>query len=518
MMRRIALFVVLAVLFSGCISTKAPAETRFSNEVYTIRLFGDYTMSLSYDFTAKNYGGSDTQLEFSINPGFQHPTCWELAGEKRQEVNCSTEISEEGSLQRELRIDRPIKPGDNVSFSLNLYGCPIMLSYEPFLKGYIYEISSYWLVNHKYKTDGDKTVLLSIPDPAYPVVVGEGVEPFGKHSDSAPDGSLKRYTTYSYTAKNSFRACVSDFAHLEEQRNGIKYKIYLAPSDRDLLPWVLDAASGAVERYSDLFYPYPFKEYTVLANDKNRVGGGGNGGANYTTYNTISDYYILVHEIGHAWFGSMVGPAEEKDGWLHEGGATYCELVMGEGREDYMEHLREIQRYALMDDGPVVREDPSMWVMYEKGAMIFRMLQYVMGDTFPDFMHELFERYHEKQITTEDFIALANKYGDYQWFFDQWLYRGGAPDYSVNDIEYGNGTLTFSIMQEGEIYIMPLDVAFIMDDGKEVRERVLVDEKEEHCSFVTDKPAKIALDPDVWVLKHFDPSEDPDSRWTYTVR
>lgn len=33
---------------------------------------------------------------------------------------------------------------------------------------------------------------------------------------------------------------------------------------------------------------------------------------------------------------------------------------MGEGRDDFREHLKEIQRYVLMDDGPVVREDPSM--------------------------------------------------------------------------------------------------------------------------------------------------------------
>jgi hypothetical protein len=512
-----AFLVVLAILFSGCVNQKAPADTRLSNEVYTIRLFGDYTMSLDYDFTAKNYGGSDTQLEFFINPGFQHPTCWELVGEKRQEVNCSTEISKEGSLQRKLRIGRPIKPGDNVSFSLNLYGCPIMLSYEPFLKGYIYEISSYRLVNHRYKTERDKMILMSISDPAYPVVVGEGIEPFGKHSDSAPDGSLKRYTTYSYTAKSSFMACVSDFAHLQEQRNGITYKAYLAPSDRDLLPLILDTTSNAVSRYSELFHPYPFKEYTILANDKNRLGGGGNGGANYTIYNTISNYYLLVHEIAHAWFGSMIEPAEEKDGWLGEGGASYCELVMGEDRDDFKEHLREIQRNALMDDGPVVQDDPSMWVMYEKGAMVFRMLQYVMSDTFSDFMHELFQKYDGKKITTEDFIALADEYGDYQWFFDQWLYRGGAPDYSIKDITYGNGTLAFSAVQEGELYRMPLDIAFITKGGKETRERIWVNESTESFSFVTDKPARIVLDPDTWVLKRFDPSEDPENKWTYKV-
>jgi hypothetical protein len=53
------------------------------------------------------------------------------------------------------------------------------------------------------------------------------------------------------------------------------------------------------------------------------------------------------------------------------------------------------------------------------------------------------------------------------------------------------------VVQEGEIYRMPLDVAFIMDDGMEVRERVLVDEKEELLSFVTDGPAEIVLDPDM---------------------
>lgn len=132
-------------------------------------------------------------------------------------------------------------------------------------------------------------------------------------------------------------------------------------------------------------------------------------------------------------------------------------------------------------------------------------------------MHELFQRCNGKQIATEDFIALANEYGDYQWFFDQWLYRGGAPDYSIADISYKNGTLAFRVVQEGEIYTMPLGIAFVTEEGEEVRERVLVDEREELFSFVTDRPAKIVLDPDMWVLKRFDPSEDPDSKWTYIL-
>ena len=523
-MRVAALLVVLVVLVSGCVSTKAPADVVISDELYYIGLMDDYTMLLTYQFTARNSGGSDALLEFSINPGFQHPTCLEILNGKMEEVVCSTEVIEERFLQRNLKIDRPLKQGDRASFSLNLYGCPITLSYEPFLKEEVSEISSYWLVNHRYRGEGNKKISLTVQDPEYPVVVGEGVKlveksqsPVREQSTNSKAIAPKNHTTYNYTAEGSFRACVSDFANLKEERDGIIYKVYLAPSDRDLLPWVLDTASGAVGRYSDVFYPYPFKEYTVLANDKNRASGGGNGGANYTIYNTISDYYLLVHEIGHAWFGSMVGPAEGRDGWLGEGGASYCELVMGERRDDFREHLKEMHRGALTDDEPVVREDPSMWVMYDKGAVVFRMLQYVMGDAFYDLMHELFQRYNGEGITTEDFIALANEYGDYQWFFDQWLYRGGAPDYSIRDMMYENGTLTFRVVQEGEIYRMPLDVAFIMDDGKEARERVLVYEKEELLSFVIERPAEIVLDPDMWVLKRFDLSEDPDAKWTYVL-
>lgn len=81
-----------------------------------------------------------------------------------------------------------------------------------------------------------------------------------------------------------------------------------------------------------IFLPYPFKEYTVLANDKNRLVGGGQGGANCTVYNTISSYYILVHEIGHGWFGSMAGPAEgREDGWRKVELATVSLLWGREG-------------------------------------------------------------------------------------------------------------------------------------------------------------------------------------------
>jgi Peptidase family M1. len=74
------------------------------------------------------------------------------------------------------------------------------------------------------------------------------------------------------------------------------------------------------------------------------MSGGGNGFADHTIYNRIDDYYLLVHEIGHAWFGSLVEQEFDEDWWLCEGGAVYCETLMGEegNREDLREHLNYI--------------------------------------------------------------------------------------------------------------------------------------------------------------------------------
>ncbi|MCU0326319.1 MAG: hypothetical protein MUF45_13855, partial [Spirosomaceae bacterium] len=69
-----------------------------------------------------------------------------------------------------------------------------------------------------------------------------------------------------------------------------------------------------------------------------------------------------------------------------------------------------------------------------KGALVLRMLQNEMGDGLWWAAIRLFVQQNaHKQATTKDFQAAIEKVGgkSYQWFFDQWVYKMGFPEFEI---------------------------------------------------------------------------------------
>jgi aminopeptidase N len=96
--------------------------------------------------------------------------------------------------------------------------------------------------------------------------------------------------------------------------------------------------------------------------------------------------WLIVHELGHQWFGDSLTPADWADIWLNEGFATYSEILWAEhkaGSAGYftaMANAREPSGW--IDDGPVYDPVPIFpgRVIYDKGAWILHMLRGRMGD------------------------------------------------------------------------------------------------------------------------------------------
>src|SRR5262249_41226776 len=69
---------------------------------------------------------------------------------------------------------------------------------------------------------------------------------------------------------------------------------------------------------------------------------------------------------------------------------------------------------------------------YRKGGWALAMLRYVMGDTTScQDMANARAMFKYSVATTADFAAVCSSpYGqDLTWFFNQWIYSAGAPDY-----------------------------------------------------------------------------------------
>jgi hypothetical protein len=89
------------------------------------------------------------------------------------------------------------------------------------------------------------------------------------------------------------------------------------------------AAIGAIEQFSKLFYPYPWSSMTVI--DPPVDAADGAGGMEYPTLVTTSGdsvlmrpgirlpEFVTVHEVGHNWFQGLLASNEPEEAWLDEG-------------------------------------------------------------------------------------------------------------------------------------------------------------------------------------------------------
>nr|MEE4266774.1 M1 family metallopeptidase [Candidatus Krumholzibacteria bacterium] len=129
--------------------------------------------------------------------------------------------------------------------------------------------------------------------------------------------------------------------------------------------------------------------------------------------------WLIVHELGHQWFGDSLTPRTWADIWLNEGFATYTEALWSEhkgGREAYLNNLRGSRQIEIWaSQGPVYDPVPVFpgRVIYDKGAWILHMLRERMGDgPFFELVDEWANQGNRPggTVTTEEFIALAGTY------------------------------------------------------------------------------------------------------------
>ncbi len=255
-----------------------------------------------------------------------------------------------------------------------------------------------------------------------------------------------------------------------------------------------------IKLYSDWFYKYPYKSFTVAQ--------AGDGGMEYPMLIMItgrrsrtSMIGILVHEIGHNWFYGLIGNNESKEAWIDEGGASFVtprvfKEFLGKKWEDFpgidklLRPASDIyggyRNYIVFSnfgyEEPVLlhsdffRESVTYTnAVYGKGASIFEMLGYVVGDSvFDKIMKEFFNEWAFKHPTTKDFERVAEKVSgmELDWFFDQWLKTTRKCDYAIEGFkgkwETKNGQRKYiaqvKLRNRGQI-VMPIDLYFYFKDG-----------------------------------------------------
>jgi hypothetical protein len=112
------------------------------------------------------------------------------------------------------------------------------------------------------------------------------------------------------------------------ENDTVEVRVYARPEQADFAARHLEAAIGAIERFSADFVAYPYPYLTVIDPPVDALGAGG---MEYPTLVTTAGdsvflrpgiripEYVTVHEVGHQWFQGLLASNEPEEAWLDEG-------------------------------------------------------------------------------------------------------------------------------------------------------------------------------------------------------
>lgn len=146
----------------------------------------------------------------------------------------------------------------------------------------------------------------------------------------------------------------------------------------------------------------------------------------------------IIHELAHEWFGNAITAADMSDTWLHEGFATYMELLFVErilGREKYDVLIMKYEHrkyYNVSLVGERNRHTNMLTLtngfIYYRGALVLHEIRKKLNnDTlFFEILREFYQQNKYKTVLTEDFIQLINQttQTDYTSFLNELIYEG----------------------------------------------------------------------------------------------
>ena len=280
---------------------------------------------------------------------------------------------------------------------------------------------------------------------------------------------------------------------------------------------------------------YPYPQYSQVIAQDFIFGGMENTTATTLTEMTLHDErahldftseHLVAHELAHQWFGDLVTSKSWSHSWLHEGFATYFDLLytehakgedefyyrLLENRETYFEEHESKYKRSIITNVYSQPIDLFDMHLYPGSAARLHMLRRILGEEeWWEIINLFLKRYRDSVVETVDFVrSIEEVTGDnYDWFFDQWFFKPGFPLLECS-FEYQDKEkmLVFHLKQnqDGEkgqaVFRFPLVVQLVDHHGGKRDVRLQVTEQEHHFYIPADEePFLVLADPDDTILK-----------------
>jgi Tfp pilus assembly protein PilF len=235
------------------------------------------------------------------------------------------------------------------------------------------------------------------------------------------------------------------------------------------------------------------------------------------------NYPLLGHELSHQWWRVLVSPATADDAFLDEGLATYSSAMVTAdlaGEAAFEDRMHEIAIDALTHEEvapisqasqlhPFTPEYDS--IVYKKGAMVFHMLRWVIGDdAFFKSLQDMVKQYAWKSITTDEFQQLTEQASKQQltYFYALWVNSTGVPQFKRTWAIYRTAKgyqVVGKVQQDLDIFRMPVEIRVYTESRKPITSRVeMVGTTTDFTVDTVTEPKRVVVDPASRLLKFDD--------------
>ncbi|MGF1457511.1 MAG: M1 family aminopeptidase [Leptolyngbyaceae cyanobacterium] len=317
------------------------------------------------------------------------------------------------------------------------------------------EDSRYWFPCFDYPGQlATSEIRVRVPRPYQAISNGELVE-------AVDDGDVKIFHWVQKEVHPSYlmTLAVGDFDEVRDEWDGIPVTYYAQKGQKDDAQRTMGKTPAMIGFFSDRFgYRYAFPKYAQVCIKDFTFGGMENTSCTLLTDRCLLDQraaldntnseMLVAHELAHQWFGDLLVINHWSHAWVKEGMATYSEVLWTDdqyGAEEAAYYrLNEMRSYLAEDKGryrrPMVthvyREPIELYDrhIYEKGACVYHMIRTELGDDlFWQAIHGFVNKFVHKTVETLDLIRTIEETTgrNLRFLFDQYVYRGGHPDFKV---------------------------------------------------------------------------------------
>lgn len=231
----------------------------------------------------------------------------------------------------------------------------------------------------------------------------------------------------------------------------------------------------------------------------------------------------LQREAAYQWWGQTVGLKSFDDVWLSQGLAEYSAFTLRESmldgaklealRRELLEKSLTFEQTASLLRAPANLDDQStayQYIMYGKGAFVFKLLRDTLGDKkFDQLLRTFVTEYRGKNASIDDFEKLASRVAgeNLRYFFARWVEGTGVPeftaDYQIIRTRGGKFVARGTVKQNYDNLRLPVDIQ-LRSEGESGLKTQTVQMDEASADFnieSTGKPLDVVIDPSYKLLR-----------------